>query len=109
MTCLLCTLPKFTSSGTPIIADLQSDAIGVKYDFTPHQTITFEECIFEDLKFSEHDNAHYTHWLGNEYFTDASTIILAGFSENTVIIRDSVFRRNQLDSAVRAGTLCPEQ
>lgn len=81
------------------------DADGITVDPSVRQNVTFESCIFEDLVYSELENG-----VGGTKFAnpleDASTIIWAGDESNIVIVRDSVFRRNKVQGAVRRRTGC---
>ena len=81
------------------------DSDFVTIDPSARQMVTFESCIFEDLVYSKLENG-----VGGAIFAnpleDASTIIWAGDESNIVIVRDSVFRRNKVEGAVRRRTGC---
>ena len=90
-----------TFGGAPIIVDFYG------WDEFPdiRQTVTFENCIFENMGISQVSfPADYIDPPKIEFPTGA-TIILATTVVNTVILRDSIFRNNTVIDDVRCKKL----
>ena len=91
---------------TPIIIDHVQDASNPRL----RQTVTFEGCIFEDMKYGLPFFTSSSVWHPAFPFhgpSDIATMILATNNANTVAFRDCVFRSNQAEGVVRvtSGTV----
>eukprot|EP00977_Amphora_coffeiformis_P007023 scaffold1522_cov166-Amphora_coffeaeformis.AAC.1 len=75
-----------TSGGTPIEVDFQG------WDDLPdvRQVVTFERCIFQNLVFGSNN------LISGEEYPMLTTLIMATHPKNTLIVRDCVFRNNEI-------------
>lgn len=83
-----------------------SEELVDRYYYVPnlHQTVTFENCVFENMAFGApvdlHDDADYI----KPSYLDFATLFLVTHAENTIVIRNSVFRNNRVAGKVRGCT-----